>query len=44
MRGIESSEGLLALESHLRLPSGALLDHGAGHGTADGKALEKPSN
>lgn len=34
----------MALESHLCLPSGALLDHGAGHGTADGEALEKPSN
>lgn len=30
--------------SHLGLPSGALLHHGAWHGAADGEALEKPSN
>lgn len=41
---LESSVCSMALESHLCLPSGALLDHGAGHGTADGEALEKPSN
>lgn len=35
---------LIAAEPHLCFPSSALLDHGPGHGTADGKTLEKPSN
>lgn len=29
---------------YLCLPASALLDHGAGHGTADGETLEKPSD